>query len=118
MILPSVCVYNICVCTVEDTKLNSLVFLWPEHIKSVFELSQSRIVNKRDHIEDELRKRTQAYEEKLNDMVKEVESFRRKEVCLKIRNSFEQLFFLQEHNSTKMLLFNSAMLHFKSTSNF
>jgi len=46
----------------------------------VFELSQNRIVNKRDHIEEELRKRTSQYEDKLNDMMKEVESFRKKEV--------------------------------------
>ncbi|XP_033740540.1 dynein heavy chain 3, axonemal-like isoform X1 [Pecten maximus] len=77
----------------EDTKLNSLVFLWPDHIKSVFELSQSRIVNKRDHIEDELKRRTQAYEEKLNDMVKEVESFRKKEFLSEeaMRTNTEQL---------------------------
>ena len=64
----------------EDIKLNSQVFHWPENIKAVFELSQNRILTKREHIEEELRTRTKAYEEKLNDMMKEVESFKKKEV--------------------------------------
>ena len=46
----------------------------------MFELSTSRIANRRDHIEEDLRKRTTAFEEKLNDYMKEVESFKKKEV--------------------------------------
>lgn len=68
----------------EDIKLNSTVFHWPDHIKTVFELSTSRIANRRDHIEEDLRKRTQAFEEKLNDYMKEVESFKKKEVGLNL----------------------------------
>ena len=56
------------------------MFHWPDNIKAVFELSQSRILTKREHIEEELRRRTQAYEDRLNDMLKDVESFKKKEV--------------------------------------
>lgn len=69
-------------CIDEDIKLNSQVFHWPENIKAVFELSQNRIMTKREHIEEELRSRTRAYEDRLNDMMKDVESFKKKEVCL------------------------------------
>lgn len=72
----------LCLCVlVEDIKLNSTVFHWPDHIHTVFELSQNRIMNKRDHIEDDLKKRVSAFEDKLTEMQKEVESFRKKEVC-------------------------------------
>ena len=71
--------------TVEDIKLNSQVFHWPDNIKAVFELSQNRILTKREHIEDELRRRTQAYEDRLNDMMKDVESFKKKEVSLTLK---------------------------------
>ncbi|XP_046326217.1 dynein axonemal heavy chain 3-like [Haliotis rufescens] len=64
----------------EDIKLNSTVFHWPDHIRTVFELSQNRIVNKRDTIEDHLRKRVSDYEDRLNGYYKEVESFRKKEI--------------------------------------
>lgn len=40
-------------------------------------------MTKREHIEEELRNRTRVYEEKLNDMMKEVESFKKKEVRFK-----------------------------------
>ncbi len=66
----------------EDIKLNSTVFHWPEHIKTVFELSQSRILNRREHAEDETKKKVAAFEERLNDYQKEVDSFRKKEVNL------------------------------------
>jgi dynein heavy chain len=72
--------YLLILLTAEDIKLNSTVFHWPDHIKTVFELSTSRIANRRDHIEEDLRKRTVAFEEKLNDYMKEVESFKKKEV--------------------------------------
>ncbi|XP_064624417.1 dynein axonemal heavy chain 3-like [Lineus longissimus] len=64
----------------EDIKLNSLVFHWPEHIKTVFELAQNRIMNRREHAEDEVRKKVSNFEEKLNEFQKEVDSFRKKEI--------------------------------------
>ncbi|XP_074648811.1 dynein axonemal heavy chain 3-like [Tubulanus polymorphus] len=52
----------------------------PYHIKTVFELAQSRISNRREHAEDEVRKRVEAFEEKLNEYQKEVDSFKKKEI--------------------------------------
>lgn len=68
--------------TVEDIKLNSTVFHWPEHIQTVFELSNSRIISKRESLEEDLRKRVSAFEDKLAEYMKELESFRKKEVSL------------------------------------
>ena len=67
---------------VEDIKLNSTVFHWPEHIQTVFELSNSRIISKRESLEEDLRKRVSAFEDKLAEYMKELESFRKKEVSL------------------------------------
>ncbi len=64
----------------EDIKLNTTVFHWPDTIKTVFELSQNRIMNRREHAEEDVKKKVQAFEDKLNDYNKEVESFRKKEV--------------------------------------
>nr|KAG5713480.1 hypothetical protein BaRGS_025028 [Batillaria attramentaria] len=63
----------------EDIKLNSTVFHWPEHIKSVLELSQNRILSRRDNLEEDLRKRVSAFEDKLAEYMKEVEQFKKKE---------------------------------------
>lgn len=63
----------------EDIKLNSTVFHWPEHIKSVLELSNSRILSRRENLEEDLRKRVSAFEDKLAEYMKEVEQFKRKE---------------------------------------
>ncbi|XP_071813132.1 dynein axonemal heavy chain 3-like isoform X2 [Apostichopus japonicus] len=64
----------------EDIKLNSTVFHWPDRIQSVFELSRSRLMTKREQAEDEVRKKVQLFEEKLNEYNKEVDSFRKKEM--------------------------------------
>ena len=64
----------------EDIKLNSTVFHWPEHIQTVFELSQTRILNRREHAEEETKKKVAAFEDRLNEYQKEVDSFRKKEV--------------------------------------
>ncbi|KAL8573170.1 Dynein heavy chain 3, axonemal [Nucella lapillus] len=63
----------------EDIKLNSTVFHWPEHIQTVFELSNNRMASKRENLEEDLRKRVSAFEDKLGDFMKEVESFKKKE---------------------------------------
>ncbi|XP_063446016.1 dynein axonemal heavy chain 3-like isoform X5 [Mytilus trossulus] len=77
----------------EDQKLNTHVFHWPDHIKNVFEIAQKIILSKRDSIEDELKSRVAKFEEKLNDMMKEVESFKKKEFLSEdaMRNNTEQL---------------------------
>ena len=66
--------------SVEDIKLNSTVFHWPDHITTVFELSQNRISNRRESAEDELRKKVARFEETLEVYNKEIEAFRKKEV--------------------------------------
>ncbi len=66
--------------TDEDIKLNSTVFHWPEHIMTLFELSHTRILNRREHAEEETKKKVMAFEERLNEYQKEVDSFRKKEV--------------------------------------
>ena len=70
----------ICLILVEDIKLNSTVFHWPEHIHTVFELSNSRINTRREALEEDLRKRVSAFEDKLAEYMKEVDAFRKKEV--------------------------------------
>lgn len=62
--------------------MNSTVFHWPDHIKTVFELSATRLQNRHEHAEDELKKHIVRFEEKLEKYMKEVESFRKREVGL------------------------------------
>lgn len=74
---------------VEDIKLNSTVFHWPGHISTVFELSNNRIQSKRESLEEDLRKRILAFEDRLSDFMKEVESFKKKEVSYIWLNTFK-----------------------------
>ncbi|XP_033631251.1 dynein heavy chain 3, axonemal-like [Asterias rubens] len=64
----------------EDIKLNSTVFHWPEHIQTVFEVCRNRLMTRREQAEEEVRKKVQRFEEKLNEFNKEVESYRKKEM--------------------------------------
>lgn len=64
----------------KDIKLNSKVFHWPNTIKAVFELSQTRIMNRREKAEADLKVKLHNFEDKLNEYNKEVTSFRKKEV--------------------------------------
>ena len=73
--------------TVEDIKLNSTVFHWPEHISTVFELAQARLINRRENAEDELKKKVAHFEEKLETYSKEIEAFRKKEVLVGLYTS-------------------------------
>lgn len=66
--------------TDEDLKLGSTLFHWPTHINNVFEVAANRIDNRRTQAEEELRARVKAFEEKLHDYMKEVESFRKREI--------------------------------------
>ena len=74
--------------TVEDIKLNSQVFHWPEHISSVFEVCEKRLNSKREHAEEELKKHVISFEEKLNEYHREIETFRKKEVRFPISTGF------------------------------
>ena len=77
--------------SVDDIKLNSTMFHWPEHISTVFEVSQKRLSNKRDHSEDELRKKLLLFEEKLAEYHQLIESFRKKEVGTRLWRRFNYL---------------------------
>ena len=73
----------VCVCLcllVEDIKLNSTVFHWPDSLNKVFEVNQNRLTQRREHAQEELKKRIAAFEEKLQEHNKEIETFRKKEV--------------------------------------
>lgn len=65
---------------VEDIKLNSSVFHWPDNINGVFDISQGKLANRRDRAEDDLKKKIAAFEERLLEYNKEIETFRKKEV--------------------------------------
>ena len=56
------------------------MFHWPEHIQTVFEVCRNRLMTRREQAEEEVRKKVQRFEEKLNEFNKEVESYRKKEV--------------------------------------
>ncbi|XP_072168572.1 dynein axonemal heavy chain 3-like [Diadema setosum] len=64
----------------EDIKLNSTVFHWPDHIQTIFEVCRNRLMSRREQAEDELKRRVQRFEEKLNEYGREVDSFRKKEM--------------------------------------
>ena len=67
----------------EDIKLNSTVFHWPEHIDTVFELATTRLAAKREDAEERLRKKVVEFEKKIDGYHKEIESFRKKDVSAK-----------------------------------
>ena len=52
----------------------------------MFELSQTRILNRREHAEEETKKKVSAFEDRLNEYQKEVDSFRKKEVSISASN--------------------------------
>ena len=64
----------------EDIKTNSTVFHWPDHIQTIFEVCRNRLMSRREQAEDELKRRVQRFEDKLNEYGREVDSFRKKEV--------------------------------------
>ncbi|XP_068100920.1 dynein axonemal heavy chain 3 [Hyperolius riggenbachi] len=63
----------------DDLKLNSAVFHWPEQIETVFQVNNNRLMARRDHAEDELRKRRSDYEKLLNGYNTEIEAFKKRE---------------------------------------
>ncbi|XP_012937339.1 dynein heavy chain 3, axonemal [Aplysia californica] len=81
----------------EDIKLNTVTFHWPSQITTILDHSQGRIMSKRQQIEEELKKRVAAFEEKIDGYGKEVDSFRRKEFMGQdeMKNNVEVLSTLQ-----------------------
>jgi len=66
----------------EDLKLNTTLFAWPQNIEAILELSNARITSRRERAEEELKARVAECEERLNELSKEIDVFRRKEVRL------------------------------------
>ncbi|XP_062847578.1 dynein axonemal heavy chain 3 [Trichomycterus rosablanca] len=63
-----------------DVKLNSGVFHWPERLYHVCEGSRVKLVNGREHAEDQLCKRVVKLEHTLQGAAKDLEVFKKKEV--------------------------------------
>ena len=61
---------------VDDIKLNSSVFYWPELIIQTLDKNQTRLQNLRERTEEKLRDRIQKFDEKLKDMLKRVEAYK------------------------------------------
>ncbi|CAF4055950.1 unnamed protein product, partial [Adineta steineri] len=64
----------------EDLKLNAQVFHWPENIMNILEINQSRLAALRERAEERLRDHIMKFEKKLEDLHKDVDIFRRKDV--------------------------------------
>lgn len=77
----------------EDIKLNSQVFHWPEQLQTMFDASTNKLQTGREKSEDELKAKVKAFEEKLNGYEKEVDSFRKKEVCTERQSSDRRKYF-------------------------
>jgi hypothetical protein len=65
---------------VEEVKLNNSLFNWPERMKGLFEHSQARLQSRHEAVEDVIRKRQKSVGDKLAELFKEVDSFRKREV--------------------------------------
>ncbi|CAD5122382.1 DgyrCDS10813 [Dimorphilus gyrociliatus] len=91
----------------EDIKLNSQLFQWPQRILNTFETATNRLMNRRDQVEDEVRRKRRAFEAKLEEYHKEVESYKKKELSInrygeimsvdEMRNNVDALAKLQEN---------------------
>lgn len=61
--------------------MNTTLFAWPLNIEAILELSNARITSRRERAEEELKARVVECEERLTELNKEIDVFRRKEVC-------------------------------------
>lgn len=64
----------------EDLKLNSQTFKWPARMEPIFEVSGTRLVKKREKVEQELRSRREEFERKLESYHSAVEVFQEREI--------------------------------------
>ena len=71
---------DIAVLPEEDLKLNSQTFKWPARMEPIFEVSQTRLVKKREKVEQELRARREKFEAQLEGYHAAVEVFQEKEI--------------------------------------
>ncbi|KAK7898572.1 hypothetical protein WMY93_019425 [Mugilogobius chulae] len=63
----------------EDIELNSSVFHWPTEIRTELELNKNRLSDLRDQAEDSLYKRLFEYEQTLQKITTDIQSFKKKE---------------------------------------
>ncbi|XP_068952632.1 dynein axonemal heavy chain 3 [Petaurus breviceps papuanus] len=93
----------------EDIKLNSTLFLWPDQIEDIFENSRNLLYTKREMAEMNLIKRCAEFEGKLESYFKEVESFRKKEVVNmeEMKNNVEKLNELTRNLETALVEFEA-----------
>ncbi|CAF3510924.1 unnamed protein product [Rotaria socialis] len=77
----------------EDLKLNAQVFHWPENIMNILELNQGRLAALRERAEERLRDHILKFEKKLDDLHKDVDLFKRKDVLStdEMRTNVEKL---------------------------
>ena len=71
---------DIAVLSEEDLKLNSQTFKWPARMEPIFEVSQTRLVKRREKIEQELRARKEKFEARLEGYHGAVEVFKEMEI--------------------------------------
>ncbi|KAF7668491.1 hypothetical protein LDENG_00010030 [Lucifuga dentata] len=64
----------------DDMRLNSSVFHWPSQILTELELNQVRLATKKEQAENHLQKRILEFDQMLDDVEKEIETFKKKEV--------------------------------------
>ena len=64
----------------EDLKLNSQTFKWPARMEPIFEVSQAKLVKKREKVEEELRERKKRFEARLEEYHTTVEQLQEKEI--------------------------------------
>ncbi|XP_025972035.2 dynein axonemal heavy chain 3 [Dromaius novaehollandiae] len=64
----------------DDIKLNSTVFHWPDQIEVIFENSRAQLYNRRNRAEMALLKRCSQFEETLESYKREVESYKKRDV--------------------------------------
>ncbi|XP_069555861.1 dynein axonemal heavy chain 3 [Brachyistius frenatus] len=77
----------------DDLKLNSRIFQWPIQIRTELEDSNSRLTVMKEEAEDHLQTRLAVLEQKLQDVDKEIQAFKKKEVMNieEMKNNVEKL---------------------------
>lgn len=68
------------VSTDDDLKLHAQLFKWPEKMDPIFEVSQKRLVARRERAEKEVKEKKEQFEQMLKDFEEQTESFKEKEV--------------------------------------
>nr|XP_019946415.1 PREDICTED: dynein heavy chain 3, axonemal [Paralichthys olivaceus] len=77
----------------EDLRLNSRVFQWPSQILTELDDSETRLATTIEQAKDYLQKRISAFDQRLQEVDKEIQAFKNKEVIImmEIENNVETL---------------------------